>query len=305
MSAPFQIICLAGPTGAGKTALALKIAARYNCEIINADSRQVYQDFPLITAQPSLAEQSAAPHHLYGFLPTQNKISAGQWVEMTSAYIQKISSKNKVPLLVGGTGFYFEALLRGLAPMPDIPHAITEEFSQKILREGAEKLHEQLSKIDPEYAARVHPHDKQRIQRAWEIYATSGKTFSWFHQQGRACPVARGPLLTLNPPLTWLEPRLKARIDAMLQAGAITEAKNALKNCCVTTAPGWSGIGCRELAAYLQNQIGLDECKKQWLASTRAYAKRQLTWFRGRKEAIFISHEGMDSAFEVIEKTCH
>lgn len=301
----FSVICLAGPTGAGKTALALNLARELGCEIINADSRQVYGDFPLITAQPQGAELACAPHHLYGFLPSQSKISAGQWLALATAKMREITNRQKIPLFVGGTGFYFEALLRGLAPMPEVPAAIHREFTEKMAALGPEKLHAQLTGIDPAYAARIHPHDRQRIQRALEVESASGKTFSFWHQQGRIAPIACGPLLVLNANLTWLAPRLKSRIETMLLAGAINEAKTALKKCDNLQAPGWSGIGCRQLAAYLTGEFDLEVCKQLWLASTRAYAKRQLTWFRGRGEALFIDPASQEAVFQALAQWRH
>lgn len=293
------VICLAGPTGSGKTAMALKLAEYLDGEIVNADSRQVYAHISIVTAQPTREEQARIRHHLYGFLPCSVKISAGQWLEMVKKACAEITARGKLPIFVGGTGFYFEALLHGLAPMPDVPPRISAQIAGRMTTEGPEALYAELVKIDAVYAAKVHPHDRQRVQRALEIHAASGKTFSWWHAQGRLPALASGPLLVLRSDLSELEPRLASRIELMLATGALEEAAAAQKIYGTGKIPAFNGIGMPELLAYLAGSISLDECRALWLASTRAYAKRQLTWFRGRREAVWIE---ADSPEVVAEK---
>lgn len=294
--APCPVICLAGPTGAGKTALALHLAHELGGEIINADSRQVYADFPLITAQPSPEERARAPHHLYGFLPTEQKISAGRWADMAAAKAREVRALGRVPLLVGGTGLYFQALLRGMAAIPPIAPEIVRGLSARLAERGPEALHAELARHDPAYAARIHPRDRQRILRALEVLEGTGQTFSWWHANAMSRPACVGPLFVLDAPLSWLAPRLARRLEAMLDAGAVEEARAALA-CSPAAAkgrrlPGWSGIGCAELLDHLTGRTALPECRARWLANTRAYAKRQLTWFRARSEAVFVPAEG-------------
>ncbi|MDO5483540.1 MAG: tRNA (adenosine(37)-N6)-dimethylallyltransferase MiaA [Desulfovibrionaceae bacterium] len=285
---PLPVICLAGPTGAGKTAAALLLAQELNGEVINADSRQVYADFPLITAQPSPEERAVCPHHLYGFLPTQEKISAGQWAEAALPCIRDILSRGRTALLVGGTGLYFQTLLRGIAQIPRLDAAISRRLEARLQREGAPAMHAELARRDPPYAARIHPNDRQRIVRALEVLEGTGRTFSWWHENAMGPPPCQGPLLVLDAPLSWLEPRLARRLEQMLADGALDEARQALDRCADENAPGWSGIGAAEALACLRGRIPLDECLRLWLLHTRAYAKRQLTWFRARKEAILL-----------------
>lgn len=292
------VLCLAGPTGCGKTALALKIAEFLPCEIINADSRQVYADFPIITAQPLVSERTGIPHHLYGFLESGERLGAGQWARMASKICAEVLSRRHIPLIVGGTGFYFRALLTGLAAMPSIPEEIHTHFQQRLDEEGVEALHAELARADPFYAARIHPHDRQRVHRALEVLAATGKTFSWWHRQGSLNPPCAGPLFTLTPALKDLEPLLKKRIDKMVEAGALEEGKKARRKNPDWNAPAWSGIGCREVLDFLVGKFNQTELKRLWLASTRAYAKRQLTWFRGEPKALKFSE------IEAIFKKC-
>ncbi len=299
---PCQVVCLGGPTGAGKTAIAIELAKRFDCEVVNADSRQVYADFPVITAQPDEHERASVPHRLYGFLPMQEKISAGIWSRRALQEIRAIISRGAIPLVVGGTGLYFQALLRGLTPIPAVPAAISEEFARRMFSQGAEALYRELEDADPVYAAKIHPHDRQRIQRALEVCAATGRAFSWWHQRNAGTPLCQGPYMFINTPLEELEPRLDARIDGMLAQGAVEEARKALAKCPDTGAPGWSGIGCAELAAWLQGDMDFSQCRALWLAGTRAYAKRQLTWFRQRKEAIPLASCDFDRACAIIEE---
>ena len=254
-------------------------------EVINADSRQVYADFPLITAQPSPEERACCPHHLYGFLPTEQKISAGRWAEAALAKVRDILARGKTPLLVGGTGLYFQALLRGMAEIPPIDPLLTTEITARVDAQGAPALHAELAKIDPAYAAKIHPNDRQRIIRALEVCQGTGRSFTWWHGNSMSAPLCVGPLLTLDAPLSWLEPRLARRLDLMLEGGALDEARAAMRSCADPAAPGWSGIGCAEALAHLQGRLSLEDCRSLWLRNTRAYAKRQLTWFRARPEA--------------------
>lgn len=287
---PLPAICLGGPTGSGKTGLAIELANKLGCEIVNADSRQVYSDFPIITAQPDEGERQLAPHHLYGYLPSDKKTNAGEWSRLAVIKIKEILAASKIPLLTGGTGLYFHALLRGLAEIPEVTSETSLFFEERIISDGPEFWHGRLAVIDPEYASRIHPHDRQRIQRALEVYTDTGKTFSWWHKNGASPALCAGPFFFINAPLESLEAGFDARIEKMIESGAMLEAEKAWKICPDARAPGWSGIGCRECLAYLQKKMNQTDCRKQWLAATRAYAKRQLTWFRGRPEAVGIKH---------------
>lgn len=286
---PIPVICLAGPTGAGKTVLAIELARRLDGEIVNADSRQVYADFPIICAQPSAEEQKAVPHHLYGFLPTEQKISAGQWAEMAHAKAHALRARGKTPILVGGTGMYFHTLLHGIAAIPAIDPAITAALAARLRNEGATALHADLTRVDAVYAGRIHPNDSQRIVRALEVAQGTGKPFSWWHEHAMAAPLCRGPLLVIDASLSWLESRLKERMRLMLAAGALEEGRLAREKCRESCAPGWSGIGCAEVLSHLAGECSLEECCSLWYRHTRAYAKRQLTWFHGRKDARFFA----------------
>ncbi len=278
-----------GPTGCGKSGLALGLAQDFPASggrpvcVINADSRQVYRDFPLITAQPDASEQNVCPHHLYGFLPSESKMSAGNYAVMAAEVIARSHAQGFLPILVGGTGLYIKSLLEGIAPIPPVEAAISRRWQERADAEGAPALHRLLSEHDPLYAAKIHPNDRQRVTRALEVLEGTGKAFSWWHAQtAGSCPydVLK---IGVGLPLEELTPLLGARIDKMLARGALEEASVARELCGDAKAPGWSGIGCAELYQYLAGEISLDECRELWLNHTRAYAKRQLTWFKGQE----------------------
>ncbi len=284
MSEPLRALCLAGPTGSGKTNAAIRLALAINGEVINADSRQVYMHFPIITAQPSCAERAFCPHHLYGFLDTEYKLSAGQWADMALEVARDIIARGKIPIFVGGTGLYFRTILEGIAEIPPVPEHISKELIERCKVAGTAPLHHELAQIDAAYAARIHPNDTQRILRALEVYAATGKTFTWWHENAMPSPPVKALYMGVNMSLEYLTPRLGARIEEMMQMGALEEAKAAFKLCVNRDAPAWSGIGCAELYAYICEELSLDQALELWRKNTRAYAKRQLTWFRAVKD---------------------
>lgn len=279
-ASPLRVVCLVGPTGTGKTGAALAVARRMSAAVVNCDSRQVYRDFPVITAQPSSAERAVCPHRLYGFLKTTEAVTAAAFADQARAALAEVAAEGRLPLLVGGTGLYLKAILEGLAPIPPIPDEVRQAVLQRLEAEGPQALHAELTAKDPAYAAKIHPNDSQRNARALEVLLATGKTLTWWHAKGRQSPAYEPLLLGLGTNLTELTPVLAARIEAMLEAGALDEARAALERCPDPEAPGWSGIGCAELLAHLQGRLNLDEARESWVRNTRAYAKRQFTWFK-------------------------
>ena len=298
MTTPLFVPCIAGSTGAGKTAAALAMAKALPLTVVNADSRQAYADFPIITAQPSPEERAVCPHVLYGFLGTQEKLGAGEYARLAGDTLHAVALEGRVHALVGGTGLYFRALLGGLAPIPDTPPEIAAVWQARCRAEGSEALHALLAERDPAYAAKIHPHDRQRITRALEVLEETGKPFSWWH--GRVLPQSpyRPCKVGIGMRLAELEPLLARRIEAMLEAGAREEVRAALERCPDPHAPGWSGIGCPELYSYLSGRLTLEECRDLWLKNTRAYAKRQRTWFLADKGIRWFRPE---QAAEIVE----
>jgi len=275
------ILFVVGPTGTGKSTLALRVAQEVDAEIVNCDSRQVYADFPCITAQPSAEEKARCVHHLYGFLPSTEPMDAGKFVRLARDVLFDLQSRGKLPILVGGTGLYMRSLVYGLAPIPDIPKDIHERVLALCQEQGPEKLHRRLQDEDPDTAARLHPRDWQRITRALEVSAATGQPLSWWIRM-HPCDQPRyaAKNIGLWPELDALTPQLQARIENMCAQGAMQEVELAWRRCPDESAPAWSGIGCWELLQAFSGRWSLEEAKRIWLKNTRAYAKRQLTWFK-------------------------
>ncbi|MGE4293270.1 MAG: tRNA (adenosine(37)-N6)-dimethylallyltransferase MiaA [Desulfovibrio sp.] len=276
---PVRVVCILGPTGTGKTRAALSLGR--SVEVVNFDSRQVYEDFPIITAQPSPEERALAPHHLYGFLPTDQIMNAARMAELAAQAVREIALRGNLPVLVGGTGLYLRVLLRGIAPIPEIPEEIRAAVLARLEREGPQRMHAELLEIDPEYAAVIHPNDSQRNARAQEVWLATGRNMSSWHAEARPAFPLDALRLGIVADLDELTPRLAARIDEMLKQGALEEARRAYEKCPDPAAPGWSGIGCAELLAWMQGELTLPEARELWVRNTRAYAKRQMTWCRG------------------------
>ncbi|SHN59457.1 tRNA (adenosine(37)-N6)-dimethylallyltransferase MiaA [Desulfovibrio litoralis] len=316
---PLLIFC--GPTGSGKTASSLYLVEHllkttnnqeYNsCVIINSDSRQLYKDFPIITAQPDHEEQKHCLHKLFGVIETKEKVTATTYSELAKKEIYECYANKQLPILVGGTGLYLKVLLEGIAHIPEIPEEISQYWRERCCLEGSVALHKKLEEVDGVLAKRLHPNDQQRIVRGLEVYTATQKALSeWQAEQKNSEPEFNFLKIGIGDSfpnsLSLLEPRLKLRIDRMLELGAIEEAQKAKAKCNDYKASGWSGIGCSELYQYLNNELTIEECKQLWYKNTRAYAKRQLTWFKADKEIHWFKPDDMESVLALAIKfiTC-
>lgn len=280
---PLPVLVIAGPTGTGKSTLAVAAAQELDGIVINADSRQVYTDFPIVTAQPGIRDHAQAPHKLYGFLPSRRKLSAGAYALLARGEIAAACRQGKLPIIVGGTGLYLQALLAGIAPIPPVDPAISRRWQEECKRLGSNALHNVLGKHDPESADRLHPNDSQRITRALEVLEGTGHPLGYWHSLPLPPSMYRALSFRVALSLEEITPRLEGRIQTMLAMGAVEEARNAYMRCPDPAAPGWSGIGCSELFRFITGQTDMETCRNTWLHNTRAYAKRQITWFKREK----------------------
>jgi tRNA dimethylallyltransferase len=282
-----RVICLAGPTASGKTAAALAIADALGAqqpprrvEIVSVDSALVYRGMDIGTAKPTADERARVPHHLIDIIDPAESYSAARFVGDATGLIGEISSRGALPLLVGGTMLYFKALFEGLDAMPAADRAVRAALDEQCEREGLHALHRELKRVDPITAARLPPGDRQRIQRALEVFRVSGQPLSSFHQTRLA--IAPPPLISLEPSdRAWLHHRIEQRFMQMLAAGLVDEVRALrLRRDLHADLPSMRCVGYRQSWEALDAQ-DLSDLAERGIAATRQLAKRQLTWLRG------------------------
>ncbi len=275
-------ILIAGPTASGKSAVALALAERLAGTIINADSMQVYRELRLLTARPSGTEESRVPHRLYGTVSATEAFSVGRWLDEARTAIAEVRGGGRVPVLVGGTGLYFKALLEGLAPVPDIPAELRAYWREQSERLSAEALHRELEARDPGMAAKLKASDPQRIVRALEVIDATGISLSEW-QGAPAAPVldqASVARLVIAPEREPLYAAIDMRFDRMIENGALDEVRALLALDLPDSLPAMRAHGARELRAYLTGMSSLEDAKAKAKTESRRYAKRQMTWAR-------------------------
>jgi tRNA dimethylallyltransferase len=277
------VLLLAGPTGAGKSDWALRVAENAPIEIISVDSALVYRGLDIGTAKPVRAQRERVPHHLIDICDPAEAYSAGRFVTDALACIAEVHARTRVPLLVGGTMLYFRALLHGLAPLPQASAPLRREIDDRAAREGWPALHAQLARLDPHAAARISPNDPQRIQRALEVCYESGRPLSDLQRDTvsalsgmsvRQWALVPGDRAALHE-------RLQRRLAAMLAAGFVEEVRALRARGDLTgVEPALRAVGYRQLWAHLAGESTLEEAARRALVATRQLAKRQLTWIR-------------------------
>ncbi len=303
-----RAILIAGPTACGKSAVALALCERLGGVIINADSMQVYSELRILSARPSEEDEARAPHALYGFVSAAHAYSVGRWLEDVKAAITEAERQGRIPIITGGTGLYFKALLEGLSPIPDIPPHIRDHWRGQISSHSAEELHKILSERDPEMASRLFSSDPQRIIRALEVLDATGRSLShWQSEPGK-------PVLTqqqtgrifVSPPREALYARIDARFDAMLEMGALEEVDALAKLDLDPNLPVMRALGVMPLIQMLSGKISRDEAATRTKTDTRRYAKRQMTWAKSNMitwKSIFVkdSESMIDKIFAIID----
>jgi tRNA dimethylallyltransferase len=282
MSDPPEIVIVAGPTASGKSALALAIAEEFGGTIINADSQQVYRDLAVLSARPGDAEMARVPHRLYGVIDAAENCSAGRWLALAKAEIHAACAAGGLPILVGGTGLYLEALLNGLAELPPIPASAREEAKALHAELGGVAFRERLATLDPVSAAKLGANDTQRLTRAYEVALATGKSLSQFQAEQAPPPDLRAAAIVLTPEREGLYQACDARVTAMVAQGAEGEVRALLARGLAADLPAMKAVGLRELGAAIEGRATRDEAIAAMQQATRQYAKRQYTWFRNR-----------------------
>jgi tRNA dimethylallyltransferase len=302
------VLCLAGPTAAGKSASTLALAARWPVEIINVDSATIYRGMDIGTAKPSREERARVPQHLLDIRDPAESYSAAEFEHDAGRLIEEIEARGRIPLLCGGTMLYYKALREGLNALPQADAAIRAAIDREAAETGWPALHRELSGYDPETAARLSPNDSQRLQRAIEIYRISGRRMSAWLREARpaaSAGVQRRSYVTLS-----LEPSdrhaLHARIDQryrkMINDGLIDEvAALHARPDLHTGLPSVRCVGYRQIWDYLEGQASLEEAVERAIAATRQLAKRQLTWLRSQPERMVIDCLAPDVADQVVK----
>jgi tRNA dimethylallyltransferase len=273
-----SVVLIAGPTASGKSALALRLASERRGAIINADSMQVYRELRVVTARPTVEDEVAVPHRLYGHVSGVQDYSTGQWLADARAAIAACFDEGLVPIITGGTGLYFKALEEGLAEVPTIPADIKTYWR---IAEG--DLHARLVKRDPAMAARLNPSDLQRIKRALEVHDATGKSLLWWQEKGASEAALKDfavERIHVSVPREELHARAAVRFDQMLKQGAIEEVR-ALP-VMDPKRPIMKAIGVPEIQAHLAGVMTLEEAREKAVIATRQYIKRQDTWWRGQ-----------------------
>lgn len=299
-----SIICLMGPTAAGKTPLAIDLTAHLPCEIISVDSAMVYRDMNIGTGKPSKEVLQKIPHHLIDILDPAQVYSAGQFTKDALHEIDRMTAQQKIPLLVGGTMMYFRALQKGIAVLPQRDVNLRAALQERGLREGWDVLHQVLSSIDAEAACRIHPQDSQRIQRALEVFMLTGKKISASQSQNnhplskyRVINIAIAPLERAS-----LHKCISKRFYQMLEQGLLEEVQHLYARSDLTAdLPSMHSVGYRQIRSYLSGQLSYEQMCEKTMAATRQLAKRQLTWLRSWPDLTWFDSESEYLLRDVIQ----
>jgi tRNA dimethylallyltransferase len=282
-----QVVLLMGPTASGKTALGIELAKALNGEIISVDSALVYRGMDIGTAKPDRRERDGVTHHLIDILEPTEVFSAGQFREKALSLIDDIASRGKMPILVGGTMLYFHVLLNGMATMPDADEKIRRDIDIQAQQQGWNVVHERLKEVDPIAAARIHPNDSQRIQRALEVYLVSGRSQTdWINEQAQVSLPFKPIKLVIAPTdRTILHEKIALRFDQMLAHGFIDEVRALFdRGDLDASMPAVRAVGYRQAWSYLQGECDATTFREKAIIATRQLAKRQFTWLRQQTE---------------------
>lgn len=287
MSKDNQIIIIAGPTASGKSQLAIDVAKAVDGVVINADSMQIYQDTPILSAVPSQEEQGGIEHKLYEVFPSSRNGTVVEWLNLAVAEIERVWEEGKIPVVCGGTGLYLDNLINGTTPIPEVDVQIREKVAQMATAEGIPTLHAKLAQFDPVTAERLSPNDSTRVKRATEVYLQTKKPLSEWHQKPmiKRLPDAKFFVVKIQPFKEELDERCFCRFEKMLAAGALEEVKKLKEKKLDKNLPAMKALGVPELINYLDGKSTLAEAVDLAKLHTRQYAKRQRTWFVNKLQA--------------------
>ena len=275
-------VLIAGPTASGKSALALEVAGRLGGAVVNADQLQVYDGWRVLTARPSAEDEARVEHLLYGHVPLEAAHSAGRWLAEASAVLDRLEAEGRPAVIVGGSGLLFTALTEGLAAAPATPDDVREAGEARLAARGLEAMAAELSARDPETAAAIDLANPRRVMRAWEVLEASGRGLAdWWRETGAPrLRLSDAAAVRLAPDRDRLAARIERRFDAMLEAGALEEARAAMGR--RVSPQAMKALGATELMSHLRGEMTLEAAREAAVTATRRYAKRQLSWGRNR-----------------------
>ncbi|HYM11601.1 MAG TPA: tRNA (adenosine(37)-N6)-dimethylallyltransferase MiaA [Bryobacterales bacterium] len=289
------LVAILGPTGSGKSELALAVAGRYDAEIVNFDSIQIYRRFNIGAAKLTEAERRGIPHHLIDILEPHEVFTAGEFARRAAAVLREIAGRGRLPVLAGGTGFYLRALVDGLFSGP----ARNEELRRRLAARSPERLHRLLARLDSAAAQKIHPHDVPKMIRALEVTLLARRPISELFAQSRQALEGFTLLkIGLLPDRTALYGRINKRTEAMFAAGLVEEARQILESGSPPSAKPFESHGYRQALEHLRSEINLSEAISSAQRNTRRYAKRQITWFRREKDVEWLPGFGDDPAIQ-------
>ena len=275
-----KIILIAGPTGSGKSEIALRLAKKINGEIINTDSMQVYKEIKILSARPE--SYFNISHYLYGNISVKSNFSAGEWLKKVKLNLKKILNKKKQPIFVGGTGLYFKLLTEGISNIPKIPDSIRTKTRNLNAKLGNDKFYSLLIKLDPVVKNKIRENDTHRLIRAYEVVIFTKKSlFNWQKKNENYFSNYQFVKIYINPENNFLQKLLRLRLKKMFELGGIEEVKKFLKLKINPSLPANKILGIEEIKKYLDKKITLEQAFEETFIRTRRYVKRQRTWFRG------------------------
>ena len=297
-----NIICIAGPTASGKTALAVELAKEFNGEVVSCDSMQIYKRMDIGTAKPTLEERQGIPHHMIDVAEPWEDFSVSRYCEMATPIVEDIISRGKVAIIAGGTGLYMDSLIKGndFAPFPST--GVRERLEEQADREGMDAMRTLLQSIDPAAAERIH--DRKRLIRALEVYYETGETITEHNLRTQAIPPKFSPLwLGLDfEDRAQLYSRIDLRVDIMLEQGLVNEIQNLLAEGIPPKATAMQAIGYKEFVDAMSGLCSVEDAAAQVKQSSRRYAKRQLTWFRRNKDMHWLTRQPGENFEEILAK---
>jgi tRNA dimethylallyltransferase len=289
-----KVILIAGPTGSGKSEIALRLAKKINGEIINTDSMQVYKEIKILSARPE--NYFNISHYLYGNISVKNNFSAGEWLKKVKLNLKKITNKKKQPILVGGTGLYFKLLTEGISNIPKIPDSIRTKARKLNAKLGNDKFYNLLIKLDPLVHNKIKKNDTHRLIRAYEVMIFTKKSlFNWQKNNKNHFSKYQFVKIYINPENNFLQKLLRLRLKKMFELGAVDEVKKFSKLNLNPSLPANKILGIQEIKKYLAKKTSLEQAFEETFIRTRRYVKRQRTWFRGHmKDWISIFNPNFD-----------